>query len=90
VNRIAFTASGVPAPLPLIFRAFNIWRRASKVSGVSPSLITDPPGVGQDEDPLAFVGSADVGSADTRPDRIVPERGQGPENRVNPPSVKET
>lgn len=34
--------------------------------------------VGQDEDPLAAVGSADIGRLDTQPLRIEPEVGQAP------------
>jgi len=43
-------------------------------------------GVGQDEDPFALVGCADVGRSDAVPDRIEPERGQVAENVAKSPS----
>jgi hypothetical protein len=46
-------------------------------------------GVGQDEDPVAFVGGAHVGRLKAVPDRIEPERGQVPEN-ITKPSAKES
>ena len=63
--------SGIPAPLPLFAVTFSTSRRASHVSGRSPSLATHALGVGHcigappnDEQPLPPVRGANVGRAD--------------------------
>jgi hypothetical protein len=91
---------GVARPSPLhvsvvsldAFAALGVgqWRAAIE-SGVPPcaSFVSRAPvsfasGVGHDEQSLASVRGTDVGSANAVPPRVIPERGQVPENDVQP------
>jgi hypothetical protein len=83
------TVSGTPAPLPLIPLALSLSARACQLSGLSVRFVTLAAGVGQmgdDPDAVAPVRGADGGSGHTVPDRIIPERGQAPENRSHSPT----
>lgn len=62
--------------------ALSLCLRASKDSGLSPSFITFASAVGQNEDSLAPVRSANGGRSKHTPFRIVPAFGQLPENGV--------
>jgi hypothetical protein len=44
--------------------------------GEPPCVASDAVGVGKDEDALSLVRSADVGSANATPRRVIPQRGQ--------------
>lgn len=77
---LTFCASGVPAPLPLIPFAFSVKRLASKLSCVSVSFERCASAVGQDPEPLASMGRANIVRAEHTPLRIEPEFGQRPEN----------
>lgn len=63
------------------------WRRASKLCGVSPSLLTFAPGVGHtdDEDALPFMAGTDIRSSQARPCDTEPEGGQVSENGTQSP-----
>jgi hypothetical protein len=61
----------------------------SQLCGFSESLNWDAAGVGQprdEEQSVSTVRGSNVGSADTRPERIVPALGQVPENISHSPS----
>lgn len=79
------TARGIPAPLPCC--CFRRAARSCHVSADSPSFGSDAAGVGHaprdDEESLSSVRSPDVGSANALPERIIPARGQVPENLSN-------
>ena len=80
IESLTATARGIPAPLPLPHFAFKRAALACHCAGSSPSLCIDAAGVGQPEHALSSVGGAHVGCSKHVPLRIVPERGQVPEN----------
>jgi hypothetical protein len=88
-SRAIATGSGVPMPLPLRPSFFCRSRRAIQDSVASPSLKFPATGVGssreppggsgpdpEDEQAVPAVRGSGVGSAQARPLRIIPERGQ--------------
>jgi len=83
-HSFAAIGSGIPAPLPLTPLAFKRSRLASHVAGSSPSCGSPAAGVGQEEEPGAALGSANVGRAETTPFRIEPQRGKVCEDLIKP------
>jgi hypothetical protein len=80
--------SGIPIPLPFFAVSFTRSRRASQVSGFSPSCATLASGVGHDPNAIPPVGSANGGSRNAVPLRVIPERGQVSENCSKPSPKK--
>ena len=53
---------------------------------VPPLVPSDAAGVAQNEDPVPDMRRANVGSRNAVPFRVIPERGQRPENGIQPPN----
>ena len=84
----AATVNGVPKLLPFFTRSLVAWCRASQVSSGSVRLCRLLVGVGHDPDPVPAVRSANGGSGNTVPLRIVPDRSERPEHLVQSARAK--